>query len=639
MKNPMVSPVPSRVGNRSALHVVALAVLAASPLGLSACKKSDPAPTPAPATPASPAKAAEAEAPGGEAAPVESPPVAKTEAEAPSNAAGEAVAEKQTDGECPKSLAGTDEVDRVIKSECGVVPVTGEYRVEGGTLTIEAGVTLAFAPGARLVVGEWKTGKLVVKGTPEKPVTFTASGDKVPGSWAGVFIGSSGDRSSLDGLVIEHAGGPDDGALTVSGAEGITLRASTIRSAKSLGLFATGEEVALETVSGTTFESVGVAAARLPPSCTGAVAADNVFPKDATGVVQVQGGAVDKAINWKPIGAPWVVLGELRVEGQNGQSPTWIIEGGNTVKVARDVRIVVGEWSRGQLTTTGTETAGITFGPLDGQQPGSWDGLYIGGTGKLELTGTTFELGGSGDSGVVWAADGAEVSITSSTFRMNQKNVGFGLTAKLKSFENNQFVVRGADPADPLVGAPSLRLPAASVNALGARNRWGDGSFVLVTDAATGTDAVTWKNPGAPLRFDQGLAVKGALTIDAGTVLQFADGQGMNVGEWERASLDAKGTPEAPVVFEGARPEPGAWNGVIVHAQGSATLTHVAVRHAGETGIATNGAATLKLDNVVGSKLTGATIAWGCEAKVERVAVSAADGTPTAEKAPEGCTQ
>lgn len=633
MKNPMV--VSGRV--RSALRVTVIASMAALPLGLSACKKNEPAP--AAASSGKPSAPAEAARPAPEAAPKAAPEAPSApEAAPPQNAAGEAVAEKKSDSECPKSLGGTDEVDRVIKGECGVVPVTGEYRVEGGTLTIEAGATLSFAPGARLVIGEWKTGKLVVKGTPEKPVTFTASGDKVPGSWGGVFIGSSGDRSTLDGLVIEHAGSNDDGALTVSGAEEVAVRGSIIRSAKSVGVVVTGDGVQLGTLSGTTFETVGQAAVRLPLACTGAIATDNVFPKDATGVVQVVGGAVDKAINWKPIGAPWVVQGELRVEGQNGQSPTWIIEGPNAIKVARDTRIVVGEWSRGQLTTTGSETAPVTFGPLEGQEPGSWDGLHVGGSGVLDLSGATFELGGSGDNGVVWAADEAQVSIKGSTFRMNQKNVGFGVAAKIKAFENNQFVVRGADPAGPVVGSPSLRLAASGVKALGAGNRWGEGSVILVNDAATGTEGGTWKNPGAPLRFEDGLRVQGTLTIDAGTVLQFADGQGMQVGEWERATLDAKGTVEAPVVFEGARPEAGAWSGITVHAQGTATFTHVAVRHAGDSGITTNGAATMKLDQVVGSKLTGATVSWACEAKVERVGVTAADGTPMAEKAPEGCT-
>jgi hypothetical protein len=632
MKTPMVVSGLPRV--RSLLRAAAIASVAALPLGLSACKKNEPAPPAASSTekPTAPAEAAKTPEPA-----TEAPPPA-TEAAAPQNAAGDGVAEKKSDGECPKSLGGTDEVDRLIKGECGVVPVTAEYRVEGGTLTIEAGATLSFAPGARLVIGEWKTGKLVVKGTPEKPVTFTASGDKVPGSWAGVFIGANGDRSTLDGLVIEHAGGADDGALTVSGAEEVTLRGSTIRSAKSVGVLATGDGVQLGMISGTSFEGVGQAAMRLPLSCTGAVATDNVFPKDATGVVQVVGGAVDRAINWKPLGAPWIVLGELRVEGQNGQSPTWIIEGPNTVKFARDARIVVGEWSRGQLTTTGTETGPVVFGPLEGQEPGSWDGFHVGGNGVLDVTGTTFELGGSGENGVLWAADAAQVTIKASTFRMNQKNVGFGAAAKIKAFENNQFVVRGADPAGPLVGVPPLRLAASSVKALGAGNRWGEGSFIAVTDAATGPEAGTWKNPGAPLRLEHGLQVQSALTIDAGTVLQLADGQGVQVGEWERATLDAKGTAEAPVVFEGVRPEAGAWLGITVHGQGTATLTHVAVRHAGDTGIATNGAATVKLDQVVGSKLTGATVAWGCEAKVERVGVTTADGTAAAERAPEGCT-
>ena len=68
-------------------------------------------------------------------------------------------------------------VKRIIRKECGAVPVTGTYRVDGGSLTLEAGASLAFADGAEISVGYYEPAKLIVQGTKEEPVVFTSSGE------------------------------------------------------------------------------------------------------------------------------------------------------------------------------------------------------------------------------------------------------------------------------------------------------------------------------------------------------------------------------------------------------------------------------------------------------------------------------
>src|SRR5439155_178674 len=83
----------------------------------------------------------------------------------------------------------------------GVVPVTGDYHINNGTLTLEAGATLAFKDGATLHVGYNDAAKLIVKGTADAPVRFTAMGDKVPGVWAGVELHEHAARSQIDHLV------------------------------------------------------------------------------------------------------------------------------------------------------------------------------------------------------------------------------------------------------------------------------------------------------------------------------------------------------------------------------------------------------------------------------------------------------
>ncbi|MEM6292040.1 MAG: hypothetical protein AAGA54_12270 [Myxococcota bacterium] len=68
---------------------------------------------------------------------------AKAEEKAEPKAEGDAKAEPKAEepkadapAECPKELKGKQEGDLVIGKACGTVPVSGTYRVDGGTLTL-----------------------------------------------------------------------------------------------------------------------------------------------------------------------------------------------------------------------------------------------------------------------------------------------------------------------------------------------------------------------------------------------------------------------------------------------------------------------------------------------------------------------
>ncbi len=75
--------------------------------------------------------------------------------------------------------------------------------VQGATLTVEAGVEVAFGEQGNLSV---ENGTLIVAGTPSQMVTFTSSKDvKGPGDWNGVQVGERG-RADLHDLTIAYAG-------------------------------------------------------------------------------------------------------------------------------------------------------------------------------------------------------------------------------------------------------------------------------------------------------------------------------------------------------------------------------------------------------------------------------------------------
>jgi hypothetical protein len=110
------------------------------------------------------------------------------------------------------------------------------------------------------------------------------------------------------------------------------------------------------------------------------------------------------------------------------------------------------------------------------------------------------------------------------------------------------------------------------------------------------------------------------------------------VGEWKSAKFFAKGTAEAPIKAQGVEAKPGVWAGVSVLEKGVAELSHVALSDTGDTGaVWVSDGATATLDHVSAARSVGATVGWACKAKLVKSDLSATEGTPAAEKAPEGC--
>lgn len=187
-----------------------LALSIAFVAGLAACAKPSVVPDVAPPTSTpEPAPDATNVKPLDDIAVTSEPDAATTSARdtAVSPEPGDAAAAPQA-GVCPLALIGPERgVNRVIPKTCGVVSVPGTYALDDGSLTIEAGVTLAFKDGASLDIGLNAPAKLIIQGTAESPVTFTAMGDKVEGAWRGLHLGKQAGGSSLVYLTIEWAMG------------------------------------------------------------------------------------------------------------------------------------------------------------------------------------------------------------------------------------------------------------------------------------------------------------------------------------------------------------------------------------------------------------------------------------------------
>lgn len=539
------------------------------------------------------------------------------------NAAGGVVASPDAVVDCPESLTGKDTVDRVIKKECGVVPVTGNYSIEGATLILEAGATLAFADGAKLSVGYYEPAKLMVAGTSAEPVTFTSSGDKAAGVWEGVVLYEKAARSSLESLVIEHAGNKK-AALHVE-AQDVTISGATVRSAKAHGI-----EVAREgsvTMVGSTIADVGPIAMRVTPSAAGGVQAGNTFPAD--GRVQIDAGKLQQDTTWANIGTPWLMTGRVQVHGEAGRRATLTVAPGAELRFDGDGSIDVGYYEQGGLVAEGSASAPIVLAAHERQEPGGWAGLRIYGKGDARFAHVRFVHGGRKDNeGALLIDDTARVSLQDVTFADDAVGVVVrGKKAEIEAFDRVSFS-----------GTPiALRGAARYLGALGAANRYEGEPRVIAESDKLETDATWKKQQGARVELDGRLQVSGGrLTIEAGVVVHVEDGGEVQVGYYDTAGLQLQGTAEAPVSFVGQRDEPGTWNGLTFYGKAKGNvIDNVVLRNVGgQAGLRLDGESDAKINGLRCDLCSTPTLKWSCKSTVEQAEVTAGEGTPAALEEP-----
>lgn len=132
--------------------------------------------------------------------------------------------------------------DAVWSASSSPYVVTASIVVRAGaTLTIEPGVTVEFAAGSGLAVGELQQGQgtLVARGTAAAPITFTSTSVHRAGWWAGIAFTDDavsavvdGSGAYVSGSILEHCVVEDAGAVPF-GSGGIAI--STTNSSPYLG--------------------------------------------------------------------------------------------------------------------------------------------------------------------------------------------------------------------------------------------------------------------------------------------------------------------------------------------------------------------------------------------------------------------
>src|SRR5262245_31854372 len=269
------------------------------------------------------------------------PPAAgggKTGAEPPpgQDQSGGAANTAPTVSDCPAKLGGSETVNRVLPKGCQTI-VDQDYHINGGQVVIEAGVTLKFKDGVTFNIGYSDAAKLIVKGTAEAPVLFTAAGDKVSGVWQGVNLYQHADRSQIDHLVIEFAG--KEGEAVKIEAEDVVYTNSTIRGSKANGV-GVGQHGSLAKFTGNTIEDVAKFPISLSASAAAGLGEGNKLP--AGSVVQIYGGTVTNQVKWANIGAPYFVAEDVHIEGEQGSKGSLEIAAGVEVRMGTAAQLIVG---------------------------------------------------------------------------------------------------------------------------------------------------------------------------------------------------------------------------------------------------------------------------------------------------------
>jgi hypothetical protein len=546
--------------------------------------------------------------------------------------------------DCPALLTGVEAKARTIASTCPPVRVRGLYRIDGGTLEVQAGVELRFEPGAVLEVGRDQPGTLKISGTPEQPVRMIADSVSDSGGWQGVRLYAQANGSSLKHVEIASAGTAEQAALWIVATQ-VQVEGLTMRSSTGLALELAGER-GVELL-GAELSGIGVVARASPAAAAGL----HDLKLEPGAYVAISAGLVNATLEWPA--NPYRIEGLIRVEGEAELPAQLSLAPGTKLYFTPDARVVIGGLGPGTLSASASAAAvepvigvpdlldqSISMRAAEGEQPGSWGGLHVQDQGQLILRNVELIGGGARDEGVVLAEGSASLSLEGCTFRSDLVGVelrGVGVT--IQSMSSNAFI-------DVPI---AIRTTPALLGGLGPDNRYDEHARIHVERGKVEVDA-TWAAQTAPIVVHGDLFVdKGAtLTIAPGSRLGFDPGVILGVGYYEAATLDMRGTADAPIILEPAAPslpttlEPGVpprWGGVVLGAHAVKTrFEHVRLRAtSNDAGIELRDTADATLVKVDCAGCVGATVKWGCESTIGNIGVTANESTPIPMAAPTQC--
>ncbi|HEY0194731.1 MAG TPA: hypothetical protein VGC42_26645 [Kofleriaceae bacterium] len=246
----------------------------------------------------------------------------------------------------------------------------GEIDVDGkngrATLEITAGTEL-HGKDAELDIGYSSEATLVVSGTADKPVVFTAAEDKTPGAWHGIWIYGKGEAKIANATIAYAGGGAEDrGALMMEG--GVASITGVTFDQNKRGVNIKGEP-ALKAFDHNKLSASAGPALEIVADQIGGLGTGNTFDKDAH--IQVTRGKIQHTAVWQPQGVPYEVTQELTIDDK----VVLTLSPGVELAFATDQQLSVGYSSDGTLKASGTADKPITLRPL--RDDVTWKGVWF----------------------------------------------------------------------------------------------------------------------------------------------------------------------------------------------------------------------------------------------------------------------
>lgn len=486
-------------------------------------------------------------------------------------------------------LQSLHEPDYIIKGEIHVYD----------HLFIENGVTLAFEEGAALIIEN--PGSLMAIGM-GRNIVFTGM-EQRPGYWKGIFINSHHSFNELDNVIIEYAGGGlvsrfDFAAnlgIMKTGQGILKLKNSIIRHSAAYGL-------AVEPgarLSGSSFNNVYISNAK--PLVIAAAQLHNLdglsyYPDNALGQIDVIGTQIyePQNIHWIPAmmcyhcdeNKPELVL-PYRVMGEIGLASELTIHRGTVLEFEQDGSFKVTGGS-GALRTVGNPAMQVV---MKAAPNATWKGIAVSSKSiaGTELNHTFISDAGYGlQDGFSYATSiladntqGVKLTVKNTTIK-NSGGYGLfvGYSAELKGYEANQFIENTFAP---------VALYANHVNMLDGkkssyRNNGMNNNIEIWPSGLNSANKAEhfWRAlpDGTSYFISTGMNVQTGLRMEAGVRLVMGSQARILVGT--NGYLNAQGTSEARISFEGLQKASGYWQGVLFQSGSEFNmLNFVDISHAG----------------------------------------------------------
>ena len=436
-------------------------------------------------------------------------------------------------------------------------------------ITVEPGATIKFTNGGTLdfAYSDDEYATIIAKGTPDKPIKFT-SNSPIPaaGDWNSLNFYKGAVNCEFENCIFEYGGGNNSYGNIYLDESAVSFKNCSFTNSQTDGikLYTDGR---FSSFTGNSFSNIGKNSITCNPSGVSSIGANNSY--DSYSAILINDVNFNKTgeFTWKNQGVPYIIDGSIRMGVENTQGLKLIIEPGVVFKMTDDSYIDFAYWDDEYVTliAKGTAEKPIVFtSNSPSPEQGDWNSLnFYKGAVNCEFDFCEFRYGGGNNSyGNIYISETA-VSITNCLF---SKSESYGVklygNGEFANFTNNTFSSQKLYP---------VTINANAVATMGANNSFETGSSIHITDNNFNiSGSYTWLNQGVPYFIDGTIRVGSpngtTLNINAGTVLKFANGGGMQIAYWDDdyAKLITNGTATEPVVFTSNSPAPakGDWDGI-----------------------------------------------------------------------------